>query len=177
MNEWLPTSKYSNMWLFTMTIVEKLVEPEKRKLQEMVDKLVIENSKLKNKRYLAFTQNGITYKHSTLHTNLQGVEWRPALVFSLSDQFEEFKKVQDELAQEKAVMRQVLTLLYEPTHNLQELRDSTPEYLVQFVPEFQDVPRFLRDHLTLVKGQDRLIRQFEKIEPLFKLHAASHLLY
>ena len=177
MNEWLPVSKYSNMWAFTMALVEKLVEPEKRKLQETIDKLVIENSKLKDRRYLAFTQNGVTYRHSTLQSNLPGVEWRPALVFSLSSQFEEFKKVQDELAQEKTVMRQVLTLLYEPTHDLQELRDSTPEYLVQFVPEFQNVPRFLRDHLTPVKGQNRLIRQFEKIEPLFKLHAASHLLY
>ena len=66
MNGWLSVSKYSNMWLFTMTLVEKLVEPEKRKLQEMVDKLVIENSRSKGHRYLAFTQNGATYRHSTL---------------------------------------------------------------------------------------------------------------
>lgn len=176
MNEWLQSSKYKDVWRFSDALIAELVRPELRKLQEMIDNFVLQNQERSSTAALAFTQDGLIYKHSRMSIQPAGASWRPGLAFSLMDDFARYKKQADTLSEEKAVMRQVLALLCYETHDLQELRDATPECLVRFVPEFANVPRYLNE-LVHIKSNERLVRQFKKIEPLFQLHAASHLLY
>lgn len=176
MNEWLAASTYKDTWRFTDALIAKLVQPEYRKLQELINRLVLKNTEATGKAALAFTQNGLVYKHTSMAIQPGGIDWRPALSFSLASEFQEYKKQDDQLSNEKAVMRQTLVLMYHPTQSLQELRDSTPEYLVHFVDEFKGIPR-QQDVLALVSDNERLVRQFKKTENLMKLHAAGHLLY
>lgn len=176
MNEWLTASNYKDIWRFTDALITKLIRPEYRKLQETINHLVLKNAEATGKAALAFTQDGLVYKHTSMVHQPDGISWRPALSFSLASEFQEYKKHLNQLSDQKAVMRQTLVLLFHPTQSLQELRDSTPEYLVHFVPEFKDVPR-QQDVLALVTGNERLVRQFKKSENLMKLHAAGHLLY
>ena len=174
MNKWLEESKYKGAWTFCNELLKKLVAPEQRQLQAQIDRLVMSNIEHTSGAVLAFIQEGVVYSHSRNHIQHRGAT--PSLAFALTDEFNVYRKAQNNLSHEIAVMRQTLWMLYSETFTLQELRDSTPECLVHFVDEFQGVGRNF-DELFLVRSNTRLVRQYTKTLELIKIHAASHLLY
>lgn len=157
-----------------MDAICTIFEPEKRRMQSIIDNLVKQNQEILGVTDQGFLYQGDVYYKSkaTMHSRL------PALAWSLCDQMETFIREKRLFSQEFALIKQTVTrLLYlAKDGDAQMQRDLLPDCLASLVPGLRVLTR--QKHVEeMIINDERLLRQYLKALPLMEVYSVSRLLY
>lgn len=168
-------SRYDSRFAVIDQIVSHLFEPDNRRLQAWIDKIDGQNREAHNDQtLLGFTHMGRYFRPSHLagaepigkkliHSNLN-----PTIEAYLADE----RLVEDD----KAMIRQGLSLLLDPCKDMQEVRDALPECLVDFLPELKEFER-MSSELFTIEDNPRALKNFNKIRPKIDSYAVARLMF
>lgn len=171
----------SHEWI--RVIMNRLFEPEQRRVDRMVEQLTERNSAIKRVHTMGFMHLGVIYvakQHEQMYkmtaTNLKG-SVTPPLAFELLSDVSKFIADLNKLELDKAQIKQVLFKLVSNTNTKQELRDSLPECIIAFMPELKDLNRQMEDCTTFIRSDWRGVRDYERMLPKIEMYAVSRLIY
>ncbi|WAK44965.1 hypothetical protein Fifi067_00045 [Erwinia phage Fifi067] len=155
-----------------MRAVASLCEPETRRLQNVIDKLVAQNQEIVQTNDQGFMFQGDLYYRSNanMHSRL------PALAWSLCPQMDVHLKDRRLFDQEFAMIRQMVTRLLYLCNTLQKQRDALPDCIVNLVPELQAIER-VRSVEEVIGNDERLLRQYHKALPLMEVYSVSRMFF
>lgn len=168
----------SHEWI--KAIIERLFQPEDRRINMMIEELNNRNSAIKGKQLFGFRHLGDVYIPESCRQQVAALRKQqvlPSLAFELmneaSDVLVDVKKVNLDKDQIKQIL---FKLLYSAT-TLQDIRDALPECLVPLVPEIAKLSRYNDDPTWFIRNDHRALRQYEKILPKIELYAMTRMIY
>lgn len=169
------TSRYDSRFAVIDKIVNTLFEPDNRRLQNWIDKIDGQNREVCNDNtLLGFTYMGRYFRPSHLEgrepfgKKLINEQLVPTIEAFLSDE-----RIVDD---DKAMVRQGLSLILDPCKNMQEIRDALPECLVDFLPELKEFERMTTECWT-IEENPRARRQFDKVRPKLEAYAVARMMF
>lgn len=155
-----------------MDRLKGLFEPEKRRLQDMQDRLVARNQEIVRTNDQGFLYQGDVYYRSkaTMHSRL------PALAWELCPDMEKLVRERRLFDQEYAIIKQTIVRLLDGSRTTQDQRNAMPECLVSMVPEFNQYER-TRTVEECIGDNDMLLRQYQKALTLIQVFSVTRMLY
>lgn len=169
--------------IYVRDVVEKLVEnlqaADRKRLQGTLDKLIEQNNVIQFGRSNGVLYNGIFYKHSTIPSPARGVKTiRATLDVALWDGMQAYLKDLIQVDTDKALIKQLVFCNSVQAANLEELRDSFPDFLLPFVEVegIQQIPRKMRDPLWMLLSDRRMYTQYQNFIPKMQMYAAMSLM-
>jgi hypothetical protein len=157
------------------TLMVALFSAEHRRLTTEVDKLVEANREFfRDKPHDGFLFQGKPYDPSNLSS--LGRKVRVSMSLHMNDRMEDFLRDKSQVDGDRKLISQILFPLIQPCSNLQDIRDTLPNCLVDVLPDLKGLPREQSVAFTLADNP-RLFRQFENILPRVEFYAATRLLY
>lgn len=175
----------SHEWL--TTILNKLFEPEERRIDSRIRTLTEQNSFRKGRNLLGFMHLGQVYIPKENKLSLRAYKRNvgngstnpvPPLDFSLMQEASSFITDLRKIELDKAQIKQVLFKLIVNANDVQELRDSLPECLVALIPnQFRGLARKRIDPCFFIRSDHRAVREYERLLPKIEMYAMTRLLY
>jgi hypothetical protein len=168
---------FQDMHRLLDAIVDQLFAADNRRLQAWVDKLCQKNQEVRRTPVVGFLYGGVYYRPSNV---LGLVHDKRALDPSLYDDVDTFLKDKSTIDADKHSVRQALFSILDPCKDLQDIRDTLPEFLVdcaaQYAPHLRSLTRSEETAFT-IRDNPRALRQFNKALPKLETYAAARLIY
>lgn len=101
---------------------------------------------------------------------------RKVLVPDLWDQMGKYQEETSKLLMDIHKINQMTFRLVKGCNTAQDIRDALPECLVNVSAEMRQLPRTNQEGWTIL-GDERAVRQFEKVKPLMEFYSATSLMY
>lgn len=157
-------------------LIEKLFEPEKRRLAATINDLNASNKRLKKLQFDGFLYGGKVYRPSGVSTVVMSAgQANAGLDFSLNHVMESWLRDQKIILDDQAFIKQMLFRLLKPCQSGHQVRNALPECLVGLAG-LGDSTRTDPMGFTL-EGDERALRQFAKLLEKMELYAVTRLLY
>jgi hypothetical protein len=156
-------------------ITTNLFEPEKRRIQGWVDKLIRANQEAYDvKEMPGFLYGGVFYRASWLGPG----DWpgKKALHHSLYTEMDALLKDREGVYRDRDFIRQTLVKLLQNCDNSEQIRNTLPEGLVAMMPSLSCIRRTDEPACT-IRGDARAMRQYEKMLPKIEVYSAARLIY
>lgn len=158
-------------------LLTKLFEPERRRLQSRIGELNNANQALKGSNIDGFIYAGEYYRPSKGNLTVAGPgQAKPSLHFSLNDRMVEWLADRKACTDDESLIKQTLFKLLKPCETDAHIRNALPECLVSLVQGLINHPRTDEPGWTL-RGDERGMRQFNKILPKLEAYSVARLLY
>ena len=159
-------------------VMQKLFEPEKRRLNGVIIDLNRSNKELKALKVDGFLYGGKLYMPSGVSTvALAANQAKSTLDVSLWNEMDRWVKDRKSIEDDVAMVRQMLFKLLKPCKTKREVRNALPECLVNLIQGLAaNHPRHDTAGYTL-EGDERSMRQFVKFLPKMELYSVMGLLY
>lgn len=154
-------------------VIDKLFEPEMRRLDGIIADLDAANREIRKLRVMGFMHNGQAYLPKAAKVRPKQF---PALAFTLTNRAAAWITDQNAVFEDKQFIKQVLWLATKDCETLEDVRDALPESIVELVPELANKPRTKEDGYTL-KDDDRLYGQYLKIRDKIDVYWACRMVY
>lgn len=163
-----------NLHAFLDGMLDKLFEPEGRRLDALVAELDAANREIRGHTVMGFMHNGQVYVPRVAKTRQTG--GYPALSFSLTNRAAAWNADMKQVGEDKQFIKQVLWLVTKDCQTLQDVRDALPESIVNLATGMENMPRTNEDGYT-VKHDDRLYGQYLKIRDKIDVYWACSMVY
>lgn len=163
---------------FIDEIKRRLFEPEARRLQAGINRLVEQNEEITKDTKKGFMFSGQVYRHSAPNVIYKSYS---SLAWELTDEMNKWLKDSKQVDLDRDQIGQLLFKMQSKVmdsgtdQQTQEHRDALPECLIHLVPEYRGRPRILNVDFFLEPGRDR--RQFAKLLPKIEMYAMASLIY
>jgi hypothetical protein len=158
-------------------LVEKLFEAERRRLAGEINELNSRNKKLKNSTIDGFMYGGDFYAPFGVAMTVVGKgQAKQTLHFQLNNEMDAWVREQKSINDDQTLIKQMLFCLLKPCQSERDIRNALPECLVSLVQGLNQHPRADEAGYTL-RGDERGLRQFNKLLPKMELYSATRLLY
>jgi hypothetical protein len=162
---------------YVAPLKEKLFEPEKRRLNAVINDVNQNNKRLKSLTTDGFLFRGQFYR-PTMGTVVISPKGDPKALLhsSLIELMEKWTKDKMMILEDSSLINQILFVLLHKCVALTEIRDALPECLVSLVPRLAGLQRQYVEAYTIVddkKAYQRFIRMLPKIE----FYAATRFIY
>lgn len=157
-------------------VVNKLFEPELRRLQTVINKLVERNREQMQIPDNWFLYQGKIYMATNIHTAPSGRGSYPSLSMALSRDMDEYTREVKEFEMDKAQITQILFGLLQHCTTLQEVRNTLPEFLVP-MSSLLDGLQLWNTGGCAAPQHERFIKQYQKMLPKMEFYAATALFY
>lgn len=169
----------NNSYQWIELIMDKLFEPEDRRIDKMVSELNMANSEIKGKQLHGFMHMGKRYipKEYELVGKALAKKPLPSLAFSLLNQANEFDTEVRKLALDRDQIKQVLYKLIYQCNNTQEIRNCLPECVVELLPNLRSMQRTITDPTYLIRNDKFAMKAYEKILPKIEMYSVMRLIY
>lgn len=155
-------------------LVEKLFEPEERRLQTLVSELDKANREIKGHTVMGFIYNGTAFIPPEARTRQSG--GYPSLAFSLTNQASAWWADRQQIEEDKQLIRQILWLTVRETETVQDFRDAMPESIVELSEQLSAIPRQREDGFTL-RHSNRLYDQYLRMRDKIDVYWACRMVY
>lgn len=167
----------SHQWIDL--IMERLFQPEERRIGKLVSSLNQQNSEIKGKVFFGFIHMGKRYI-APEYQNAQHALARqplPSLAFTLLNEANDFDNEVRKLTLDKGQIKQVLFQLIHQANNRQELRDAIPECLIHLVPEVKHLNRVIQEPTYLIRNNKYAMKAYEKALPKIQMYSVMGMVY
>jgi hypothetical protein len=159
------------------TLVAKLFEAEKRRLNQIIVTLNQQNKLLKEAQADGFMFGGQFYLPTTGSLMVAGPgQAKTFLHKNLHEPMDLYLKDHKLTKDDEFYISQTLVKLLIPCRSLQDIRDALPECLVACLPELAKLSRRNEPGFT-IQEDERALRQYEKILPKMQVYSAARMLY
>ncbi len=161
------------------TILEKIFQPEYRRLGNWIDQLCKQSREAYgDPDLIGFIYSGQVYKPVAAAEAKAANHMikRRGLHPSLTENMEAYLQDLRVLTEDKAFISQSLFKVLDPCENNQDLRDALPNCVIDTLPSLQGICRAREQAWTIVHDE-RALRQFNKILPRIEMYAAARLMY
>ena len=159
---------------YIQTLSKELFQAEERRHQRSIDQLFQHNRELTPSHGDGFTFAGQVYRPS--HAPTWGKLFYSGLDVKLTSEMMEFLKDKRTIDTERKLMEQTFFHLLHPCTYHQDCRDALPDCLQDVLPDLQLLSRTRPEAYTL-RGNERAMRQYEKILPRMQFYSAVRLIY
>lgn len=158
-------------------LISKLFEPERRRLNLVIRDLNVSNKRLKALKTDGFLYGGKFYMALNVSATIPSAgQAKPTLDFSLNGEMEQHLKDCKIIADDSAMIKQILWKLLKPCNREADIRNALPECLVPIIPSLKAHPRYTFAGYTIFEDV-RAWRQFQKYLPKMELYSITRLLY
>ena len=154
------------------SFVARLFEPEGRRLQKIVNDLDRQNSEVRHDRAYGFMWLGRMYFAEGAPTRRTSY---PSLDFSLRNEGNALVKDRKQVEEDKTMIRQIMYLLIKDCPDLQSIRDSLPDSLVELSEELMRLPRLRPAGFSIT--DERQLGQYKKMIDKIDFYAATRMMY
>ncbi|QEP29854.1 hypothetical protein HYP99_gp056 [Sinorhizobium phage ort11] len=139
-------------------LTEFIFQIDEKRLEQQLETIKSEDNKLGGLWY-GFTYGGEMYTHLApkQRRNVQFRELDPSLHPKMQD-YLLTKKIMD---LDRIKVTQTLSAILIGCTNWQDVRDSLPEGIIEFIPQVKDLPRTREEAFNIVNNE-RAKRQYEK---------------
>jgi hypothetical protein len=153
-------------------IVEKLFDPDERRLGKIITEL-----NANNKRISGTTVDGFRYMgFHVIAPDAKMLGRLPVVDKSLEDQVEKYLIDKRTIDKDRQIIRQALVTLLTGCKTDQHFRDALPDCIISLVPGLKNLRRYDEPGWTL-KHDQRLYRQFQQVLPKMEMYSAVGLFY
>lgn len=166
----------SELFKLSQRILKCLFEPERRRMDGIVQKLTDANSRHYGRETFGFMFDGNFYVPKGNGTAATADKVKLSLATHLIPEAIQFRNEQKALDLDEHRIGQMLFKLTQPCTTMQELRDALPECLLQFIPELKPYERRFNEQWSIMTDA-RAMEQYRKILPTIEAYTVSHLLY
>lgn len=157
-------------------LMNKLFEPEGRRLQTWIDQLCKKNAEIKNLvEPVGFMYSGRWYRPS--HQLRPGKYPKVQLHISLWPEISNLHRDIGIVKNDKQFIGQTLAQLLARCNDLQDVRDTLPECLVPFADDWITSFARTRPEAFTIEGNERALRQYERVLPKMEVYSMSRLLF
>lgn len=160
-----------NLHSFLEQTVDKLFEPEERRLNDLVIELDQANREIKKYTVPGFMHAGEVY----VPKGKQRPKSVPSLAFTLSRQAAQFVTEHKIVEDDKQLIMQVLWLATKDCETVLDVRNALPETIVNLT-SLKEHPRLNEDGYTL-KGNERLYNQYLAMRDKIDVYWACSMIY
>jgi hypothetical protein len=156
-------------------IIALLREPEDRRLQRALDRIVSMNCQVTKNPVRGFLYQGLAYRHTDCGDPVNTFK---SIDPSLYGEVEAWLQDRVTIANELKHIAQSMRPLWDNSQSLQDVRDALPESLVSCFPPqvFKDLDRTRPEGWNL-EPLSRAERQFRTIVPKLDAYTVARLLY
>lgn len=165
----------SAMWKLIQHVLTELFVAERRRLDKNITEIIMANNECHGVVSGKMLYEGETYASKELASFNQGGATPPThdvMMARMADHVADAKKIADDnTAVSMAVFR-----LASDCEDLQSIRDSLPNCIVNMVPSLMVLPR-TREVGYLLADDERAMRQVEEVLPIIELYSAMRLVY
>jgi hypothetical protein len=168
----LPITAENQTYKFLSQFLEKLFEPEGRRLQQALDRIIDQNEELApTGGKLGIWYGGERFVHSRAQAHFNTV---PPLAWALNDQMDAWLKDKATIKQDRELIQQTLFKCVYGWNDRQDFRNRLPDCLIPLLGSnlARTVPF---EEAVCLNPRDK--RQFEKILPKIELYATTRLIY
>lgn len=166
--------KTSQAAVWTDQVIDSLFTAEKRRLQNWIDRICLQNQEALGGEPLAgFLYQGKWYRHSSVGV---GKFQKTQLHFSLNGDMNSYLSDEKITTNEQQIVHQAIFTILRHCYDLQDLRDSLPDCVADCFPELTRLGR-TRDEAFTIADDERAKRQFAKVRPKIELYAATRLIF
>lgn len=162
--------------ILVQQIINELFKPERRRLQAVIDALILENASLTGTRKPFLLWQGQVYIHSAEKQQIPPKSVVPSAHKDLVPRLLSFVSESKDINMDARMIYQILTKLLGSVTSNQQFRDALPDCLVQFVGGVSGLKRLIPLE-DLIRHDERFLNQFRKILPTIEMYAAASLLY
>jgi hypothetical protein len=155
-------------------IVDTIFKAEERRIQAWTDRLCRANQEFHPGCQMFFWGNR-WFRLSNVAGNVP-LKHRKPLHSSLCEDADNLLKDAQLVDNDKAFVKQTIFSLLEPCKDVQDIRDTLPEYLVDVVQWKQSLSR-TRPAAFTIQNNERALRQYEKMLPLLQVYSTARLIY
>lgn len=157
-------------------LCDLLFEAETRRLDTTVKQLDQSNREIKGNSLHGFIHGGEIYRPSNAPVRATRTSDYPTLAFTLCNDAEAFVNDSKTLKADRKLIEQILFKLLYQCNDIQEVRDSLPECLVQLVPGLAKMPRKCTEGF-IIRHDPRAHRQYLAVLPKIEFYAMTRLIY
>jgi len=159
-------------------LIETLLrQPEERRLQAYVDRLVKQNQEASYSLVPGFLYQGLAYRHSSA---LKGKLEFSGLHPSLYEAMDEFLVSKENVERDIQMINQGLRPLIKSCLTIQDLRDALPECIITLIGKSVDNMSELsrtREPAWPLEATGRGMNQYLRVLPLIETYCAARFLY
>lgn len=164
----------NNNYLCIQQLSSELFTAEKRRAVSIIDVIFRDNRKLMPNHGDGFSFAGDVYRPSDAPT--RGKLVYTPLHISLDPRIREYMSDQAQVSQDKRLMEQTFLMLLSPCKTYQDVRDALPDCLQDALSQISSYMRERPEAYT-IQGNERAMRQYEKILPRIEFYSAVRLIY
>jgi len=170
----LPETKNDLAFRVLGNVLERMFEPEGRRLQRKLDRIVDQQEEISpSGGYLCFIYDG----EIRFHSRSPMIRISRQLDYSLWPVMDEYLKDKKEVEQDQQLIRQALFKCIFNWRDAQDFRNRMPDVVVPILSDgIQNLQRTVPfEEATCLTERDK--KQFEKLEPKIALYATARLIY
>ena len=164
----------SSIFKVIQHLTKSLFAAEHRRLDKAVAQLIKLNNEATSQNMAGFLYYG-EYYTAEGHQTSRGAP-KVTLHDSLDEKMKWHLKDSQQIAEDQAMISQIIFKLCSPCESLQEMRDTLPDCLAQMIPALASLPRHNEVGYSL-RGDTRASRQFQDLLPKIEMYSAARLLY
>ncbi len=156
-------------------LVKALFEAEERRIDKAIEDLDRSNREVKGHQKHGFMFQGRVFvaKNAPYQRSDAGTV---SLAFELHKKGNFLVKDIRTVDDDKKMIEQITYLLIQDCGSIQDLRDALPESMVNLSDELMKYPRLNQEGYTL-SGNERAVRQFNKLKDKIDFYTATRLIY
>lgn len=169
-----------NSYHWIEEICSRLFSAEKRRIDKRAETLNQLNNEIRGKVAYGFIHMGQQYiPEATKHLARVGRKNTalPPLAIGLINEARAFAHDAETVKRDEEEIRQLLFKLMVNCNNVQDVRNSLPECVVNLLPEVSKHKRTLVDPCYYIHSDRRAVKLYEKLLPKIEMYAMGHLLY
>jgi hypothetical protein len=164
----------SNLHKVIDQICEILFQSEQRRIQTWIDQLIKQNMEFYPQvKFDGFLHDGVLYRGSW---TVKGPIPTKAIHASLWPEMDLLITGKKEIEQDEAFIRQTLFKLLYDCQTDQDVRDALPDCLVSILTFTNPLSR-TRPAAYTIEGDQRALKQYQKMLPKIELYTATKLLF
>lgn len=158
-------------------IIERLFRSEIDRLNKISESIIIKNHILTSNGY--FFYQDVYYISETAHRTIKkhaGKKHAGRLANSLIPTMESYLKDKRKVDYDIGRVTQAISMVLLLCKNLQDMRDTLPNCMVDLIPEISQLPRTREEGFNLL-DVPRKYKQYMKIKPLIEFYSTVRLFY
>jgi hypothetical protein len=167
---------HNNTGLWMAAATRELFAAEERRLDRIVSDLNRKNCEALGKGLYGFRHQGMRFVPLGLARSAIG-QPLAALSLHLAPQAESLIRDTRQIAEDKAMIRQLFVRLLDPCLAVQEIRDALPDCVAPLLSDLDKVSRSNPDPLWSIRHDDRAVRQYTKLISKIEMYAVTRMLY
>ena len=173
----------NNSYQWIDAIIAALFTAEKRRLDRSILEITRRNNEIKGGNHPGFMHRGV--KHIAAQNYPQYVANRsvhkmlPSVAFELMSEVSTFTIDKDKVDGDEAQIRQLLFKLLVNCNDLQDIRNSLPDCIVNILkePKLRALKRTLVDPCYHIRSDYRAMKMYEKLLPKIEMYSVAQMLY